>query len=65
MKYTAELSSGAMIYLPSSMKIGSGKQKLMGKGVGGLAERQTYRQHDDIISLLLLSRNKESMQIKK
>jgi hypothetical protein len=32
MKYTAELSSGVMIYLPGFVKIGSGKQKLMGVG---------------------------------
>jgi hypothetical protein len=29
MKYTVEMGSGAMMYIPSSMKIGSGIQKLM------------------------------------
>jgi hypothetical protein len=32
MKYTDEVSSGAMIYIPSFIKIGSAIQKLMGKG---------------------------------
>jgi hypothetical protein len=30
MKYAVDIGSGAMIYIPSSMKIGSGIQKLMG-----------------------------------
>jgi hypothetical protein len=30
MKYAVETSSGAMIYIPSFMKIGSGIQKLIG-----------------------------------
>jgi hypothetical protein len=30
MKYAAEMGSGAMIYIPSFVKIGSGIQKLMG-----------------------------------
>jgi hypothetical protein len=29
MKYAVEMSSGAMIYIPSFMKIGSGIQKLI------------------------------------
>jgi hypothetical protein len=29
MKYAIEMSSGAMIYIPSLMKIGSGIQKLV------------------------------------
>jgi hypothetical protein len=33
MKYTIEMGSDAMIYLPSFIKIGSGNQKL--NGVGG------------------------------
>jgi hypothetical protein len=32
MKYAVEMDSGAMIYIPSSMKIGSSIQKLMGRG---------------------------------
>jgi hypothetical protein len=32
MKYAAEMGSGAMIYIPSFIKSGSGIQKLMGGG---------------------------------
>jgi hypothetical protein len=32
MKYAAEMGSGAMIYVPSFIKIGSGVQKLLGRG---------------------------------
>jgi hypothetical protein len=32
MKYATELGSGAMIYIPSFIKIGSGIQNLMGVG---------------------------------
>jgi hypothetical protein len=46
MKYAAEMSSGAMIYIPSFIKIGSGIRKLI-----GLAS-QTHRQHGGHISLL-------------
>jgi hypothetical protein len=38
MKYAVEMASGAMIYIPSSIKIGSGIQKLI-KG-----DTQTHRQ---------------------
>jgi hypothetical protein len=31
MKYAVEMRSGAMIHIPSFMKIGSGIQKLIGK----------------------------------
>jgi hypothetical protein len=31
MKYAVEISSGAMIYIPSFIKIGSGIQKLLGE----------------------------------
>jgi hypothetical protein len=47
MKYTAEMDSGVMIYIPNFIKIGSGIEKLMGRG-----ESETYRQHGDNISLL-------------
>jgi hypothetical protein len=30
MKYAAEMGSGAMIYIPSFIKIGEGTQKLIG-----------------------------------
>jgi hypothetical protein len=48
------MGSGAMIYIPSIIKTGSGTQKL----IGGI---QRHRQDRDCISLLLLFQNKESM----
>jgi hypothetical protein len=42
------MSSGAKIYIPSFIKIGSGIQKLIE------GDSQTQRQHGDLISLLLL-----------
>jgi hypothetical protein len=53
------MGSGAMIYIPSFAKIGSGIQKLIGGG-----DSQTYRQHGDRISLLSFFQNKES-RVKK
>jgi hypothetical protein len=47
MKYAVEMGSGAIIYIPSFIKIGSGIQKLI------LGDTQTHRQHGDLISLLL------------
>jgi hypothetical protein len=47
-KYAVEMGSGAMTYIPSFIKIGSGTQKLMGGG-----DSQMHRQHDDFISPLL------------
>jgi hypothetical protein len=54
MKYAAEMGSGAMIYIPSFVTIGSGIQEFM--------EGYTCRQQDDLISLLLLLsfQNKEN-----
>jgi hypothetical protein len=49
MKYTVEMGSGAVIYMPSFIKIGSGIQKL----TGGVCI-QTHRQQGNLISLLLL-----------
>jgi hypothetical protein len=43
MKYAIEMGSGAMIYIPSFIKTGSGIQKL----IGGI-----HRQQCDLISLL-------------
>jgi hypothetical protein len=51
MKYVVELGSGAVIYIPSYINIGSGIQKLM----EGYTD---HRQHQDSISLLLESRLK-------
>jgi hypothetical protein len=48
MKYIVEMGSGAMIYMPSSIKIGSDIQKLMGGG----RNSKTHRQHGYHISLL-------------
>jgi hypothetical protein len=56
MKYAVEMGSGAVIYIISFVKIGSGIQKLMGGGGG----TQTHRQLGDGISLLLFIKNKES-----
>jgi hypothetical protein len=51
MKYAVEMGSGAMIYIPSFIRIGSGTQKL----IGGI-----HRQHGDRISLLSFFQNKAS-----
>jgi hypothetical protein len=56
MKYAVEMASGAMIYIPSFIKIGSATRKLMGW--------ETHRQHGDHISPLSLFQNKESRLIK-
>jgi hypothetical protein len=50
MKYAAEIGSGAMIYIPSFIKIGSGIQKLIW---------EKHRQHGNRISLLQESRLKK------
>jgi hypothetical protein len=44
--YAVEMGSGAVIYVPSFIKIGSGIQKLM----GGYTD--THRQQRDLMSLL-------------
>jgi hypothetical protein len=38
MKYAVEMGSGAMIYIPSFIKIGSGIQKLIEGGFTGTIE---------------------------
>jgi hypothetical protein len=45
MKYAVEMGSGAMIYIPSFIGIGSDIQKLI------LWDTQTHREHGDRISL--------------
>jgi hypothetical protein len=50
MKYAVEMGSGAMIYIPSFIKIASGIQKLM----GAYTDTYTHRQPCDLISLHLL-----------
>jgi hypothetical protein len=57
MKYTVEMDSGAMICIPSFIKIGSGIQKLMG---GIHRETYTDTQHWQGISLLSFFQNEES-----
>jgi hypothetical protein len=47
MKCAVEMGSGAMIYVQSFIKIGSGIQKL----IGGI-HIQTHRQHGYLTSLL-------------
>jgi hypothetical protein len=47
MTYAVEIGPGAMIYIPSFIKIGSGIQRLLG---GGGIRRHT--EHGDLISLL-------------
>jgi hypothetical protein len=47
------MGSGAMIYIQIFIKIGSGIQKLIGR-------IRIYKQHGDVISLLLCFQNKES-----
>jgi hypothetical protein len=54
MKYAVDMGSGAVIYIPSFIKTGSGIQTLIG------GDTQTHRQHGDRISLLLVFQNKES-----
>jgi hypothetical protein len=55
MIYTVEMESGAVIYVSSFIKSGSGIQKLLGR------DAQTHRHQGDIISLLsLFFQNKES-----
>jgi hypothetical protein len=51
MKYAVEIGSGATIYIPSFIKIGSSIQKLMGGG--GFRERK----QGDLISLHLFFQN--------
>jgi hypothetical protein len=48
MKYAVEMGSGAMIYVPSFMKIGAGVQKLMEGG-----DKRIHREHGDLIGRLL------------
>jgi hypothetical protein len=45
MNYAVQMGSGAMIYIPSFIKISSGIPKLIGEGY-------TDTQHGDLISLL-------------
>jgi hypothetical protein len=54
MKHAFEMGSGAMIYIRSFMKIGSGIQKLTAEGI------HKHRQHGELIDLLYFYQNKES-----
>jgi hypothetical protein len=55
--YAVEIGSGAMVYIPSFIKIGSGIQKLMGRGVRG---SQTRRQNSDLVKPTFIFLNEES-----
>jgi hypothetical protein len=55
MKYAVEMGSGAMIYIPSFIRTGSGIQNLL-RGI----HIQTHRQQGDLKSLSLFFQNKES-----
>jgi hypothetical protein len=50
MNYAVEIGSCALIYIPSFIKTGSDIPP----------DTRTYRQHGDLISLLLFFQNKES-----
>jgi hypothetical protein len=52
MKYAVEMGSGAMIYIPSFIKTGSGMKLIMGGYTCG--HRDPHRQHGYLLSLLLL-----------
>jgi hypothetical protein len=54
--YTVETDSGAMAYIPSFIKTGSGIQKFVGEDL----EKLKHRQHGHPISLLSFFQNKES-----
>jgi hypothetical protein len=54
------MGSGAVIYVPSFIKIGSGIQKLISGGEGGGVHTHTHRQQCDLMSQLLFFHNKES-----
>jgi hypothetical protein len=54
MKDAVEISLGAVMYIPSFIKIGSDIQKLIGR------HTQKHRQHDDRISLFSFFQNKTS-----
>jgi hypothetical protein len=60
MKYAVEMGSGAMIYIPSFIKIGLAIQKLTRGELRKHTHKQTRRQHVSHISLLLFCQNKES-----
>jgi hypothetical protein len=57
-EYAVEMSSGAMIYIPSFIKIGSGIKKLIG-GIHRHPSTKAQRQHGDRINLLISFENKE------
>jgi hypothetical protein len=57
MKYAIEMFSVTIIYVPSSIKIGSGSQKLMG-------DAQTHGQQGDVISLHLFFQSKASRLVR-
>jgi hypothetical protein len=57
MNHVVEMGSGAMIHIPSFMKIGSDIQKLM--------EGYTDTQSDDLISIILFLKKRKKKKKKK
>jgi hypothetical protein len=56
MKYANEMGLGAMVYIPSFIKIGSAIHRLI------RGDTQAHGQHRDCIHLLSLFKSKESRQ---
>jgi hypothetical protein len=59
MKLTVEMGSGAMIYMPSFINIGSGSQKL----IGGYTNTQTARRSHK--PTFIISKKKSGLIIKE
>jgi hypothetical protein len=55
-EYAVEMGSGAMIYIPSFIRAGSGIEKLMGGG----ENTRIRRPQGDLLSLFYFFFNKES-----
>jgi hypothetical protein len=58
MNRVIEIGSGAMMYIPSFLNIGSGIQELLGRIYYRHADTQTHRQQGDLISTILFFQNK-------
>jgi hypothetical protein len=66
MKYAIEMGSGAMIYIPSFVNIGSGIQKLMGpihRQQGNLINRLRARGLVLICGVACVKRNAETLKL--
>jgi hypothetical protein len=60
MKYAVGMGSDGNICIPSFIYIGSGIQKLWGRGGLVRIETHTQRQQDNLTSILLFFQSKES-----